>query len=194
MKFKSLLIFSGLMLFLSGSVLAQGKSQDKATKKDTTEVRKSADNAKSKQDQDKGKKKDKADAAKSENNGNAYGKNKGDMTGREFGRMRSEQARAKVKESVDELDAEILESEMKVSKRKEALAEARVRLESIKQNSKISAEEVSKKESILSQVVIRLAELEAEIAAKKAKALQIKNTALDKADEKEDEPDEDQTS
>jgi len=51
--------------------------------------------------------------------GAAYGKNKGELSGREFGQWRSEEARAKVKTKGEEVEEVVAEAEEEVAEEAE---------------------------------------------------------------------------
>jgi colicin import membrane protein len=72
------------------------------------------------------------DKVAQDNEGNAYGKNKGDLSGREFGQQRaaqarltSEQRRERLENSVEEGDKKVKDARTKIAKAREALEKDR---------------------------------------------------------------------
>ena len=67
---------------------------------------------------------EKSDKSDKQNNGNAYGKNKGDMSGKEFGQNRAAEAKSKEKVK-DEAEENLSEAEEKVKEGKEKVKVAK---------------------------------------------------------------------
>lgn len=81
--------------------------------------------------------------------GNAYGKNKGDLSGRDFGQARAEQARMHQDAREAELDSHIARGEERVIQSRERIRVAREELEKEKAGRKISEKDYQlKKEKI----------------------------------------------
>ena len=81
--------------------------------------------------------------------GNAYGKNKGDLKGRDFGQARAEQARMQQQVREAELDTHLAKGEEKVAKSRERIRVAREELEKERAGRKISDKDYQlKKEKI----------------------------------------------
>lgn len=83
------------------------------------------------------------------NQGNAYGKNKGDLSGRDFGQARAEQARMHQQVRSAELDSHIAKGEERVIQSRERIRVAREELEKEKAGRRISEKDYQlKKEKI----------------------------------------------
>ena len=105
MKTKKVLqafILSGIIL-ISGQVFAQGKGKDKKEEKLEMKMEKEKNKHENKVKEKKEEHNRNLNEVK-ENNGNAYGKNKGDLSGREFGQQRAAEARAKIKKGMDDIE------------------------------------------------------------------------------------------
>lgn len=99
--------------------------------------------------------------------GKAYGKSKGDMTGREFGQLRSEEARAQLMERQKALAEEIKFAEKAIDERERKLQDARMNLDAKKAEGMITEDEVAKKEEIMKLIQARIDTVKAEVARKK---------------------------
>ncbi len=109
------------------------------------------------------------------NKGNAYGKNKGDLSGRDFGKLRSEEAKNKLKE----MESNITASETVVIKGRDKIKKAEADLEEAKKNKTIDAEEAEKKAEIIKKAHEKLNELDEKIKEEKEKVKKEKE-ALEK--------------
>lgn len=98
--------------------------------------------------------------------GNAYGKEKGDIPGRDFGQMRADEAKALAEEKRSQVAEKQQELEKELELRKEKLKEARQKVEQQKKEGKLSKEEIAQKEAALDRVAERLAELETLVKSK----------------------------
>lgn len=95
------------------------------------------------EDQVKIREKIEAYKAEKSNNGNAFGKNKGDLEGKEFGQDRAAQAIAK--EKVQQVYFEIQEENERIEKNSIKIKQAAERLELSIQNNEISATDAANK-------------------------------------------------
>jgi colicin import membrane protein len=87
--------------------------------------------------------------AEEKDNGNAYGKNKNDLEGKEFGQSRADQARLNKQQKKQELDSSLVKGNEKVIEAREKIKVAKEKLEKDKKAKKISeAEYKEKKEKI----------------------------------------------
>ncbi|HNS17156.1 MAG TPA: hypothetical protein PKH94_09845 [Bacteroidales bacterium] len=91
--------------------------------------------------------------------GNAYGKNKGDLQGKEFGQQRAEEARLNRDVKGKELDEKIVQGEAKAKEARERIERAKAQLEKDKKEGKITEqiyqerkERISKAEQALSNL------------------------------------------
>lgn len=81
--------------------------------------------------------------------GHAYGKNKGDLQGRDFGQARAEQARMQQQAREADLDSQIEKGDQKVAQSRERIRVAREELEKEKAGRRISEKDYQlKKEKI----------------------------------------------
>jgi len=81
------------------------------------------------------------------NNGNAYGKDKAGMTGKEFGKVRSEAAKAKVKEKQAKTKAKVKEGSDKASEARTKINDAKINLAKSVKEGKISEADAKVKEA-----------------------------------------------
>ncbi|NVK64423.1 MAG: hypothetical protein HWE22_07530 [Flavobacteriales bacterium] len=166
---KSIIILSALVI--SSGVFAQERSETLKTEREIKQTQTQLKDkgqeakmeAKDKAAQAKEKaviQKDKANGKKEEakdqsNNGNGYGKDKGDMTGREFGQSRAAAAKAKAQEVKTEKEAkEIIETSKKEIKETitsidEKMVVARQKLEEKMTSGALTKEEFAEKMSEL---------------------------------------------
>ncbi len=101
--------------------------------------------------------------------GAAYGTKKDTLTGREFGRLRSEEARARVHGRADSLETRLAESEEKVSEARERIRQAKERVDRKEQNRRVNRAEIAEDRRKIAQAEARLAELEARLAEQRAR-------------------------
>lgn len=84
------------------------------------------------------------------NDGNAYGKNKGELEGREFGQERATQAKLNKEKQIVELDKTMTEGEARVKEANDKISSAKEKLEKdIKEGKITDIEYKEKKENIL---------------------------------------------
>lgn len=91
-----------------------------------------------------------------ENQGNAYGKNKGDLSGREFGQHRAAEARRKL----EAFEQDIKQKEILIIDGRRKVAEARDRLQRAKEGNSISISEVRNREQKINDADEKLTALE----------------------------------
>ncbi|NDK56837.1 hypothetical protein [Pontibacter fetidus] len=151
----------GLSVLATSVVYAQGKGHAKKEEQETTEQQKGKseearerrhkpssikDVVESKREEAKAKgaQKDHKNAAtehrkpEKENNGNAYGKNKGELSGREFGQARAAQAQLTAEERKENLGKAVEDGDKKVKESKEKIARAKEALEKDKKDKKLT--------------------------------------------------------
>jgi len=75
------------------------------------------------------------------NNGNAYGKDKGGLTGQEFGKLRSEEAKTQVNTKIDEAVSELDMEFEKLNKKQKDIDAAKIRNEEKYKNKSITKEQ-----------------------------------------------------
>src|SRR4030042_4957620 len=153
---KMILVLAICILMLPGTyVYSQpGKSKAKAPK-DTTQVIKGGEREMtkgkqkskdvSKKERDLGVEIDESKAKDSTGRGHAYGRNKGDLSGREFGQQRAEDAKLNKEQKEKELDSSITEGEQKVKEAKEKIEKSKQQLEKDKSEKKITDTEYKEK-------------------------------------------------
>lgn len=95
--------------------------------------------------------------------GNAYGKNKGDLQGKEFGQERAEQARLSQETKSKELNETILQGEEKVKEARERIRVAKEKLEQDKKEGRISDQVFQERKERISKAEQALSELEVSI-------------------------------
>jgi len=101
--------------------------------------------------------------------GNAYGKNKGDMEGKVFGQLRSEEAKAKVKAIHADLQSEITKSEDALKSASVKIAQAKDKVAQQYANGELTDELKAEKDKTIKAAEDRLKELENKIKEKKSK-------------------------
>lgn len=114
-------------------------------------------------DKGRGEKPVKSISDRAENKGKAHGRDKGDLSGKEFGMQRAEEARNKHKEKVVETKKEINKGEDVMSESRDKIVKAREKLEKLKNAGTISKDEISRKEAIIQRAEAKLKELEKDI-------------------------------
>ncbi|MBN2274837.1 MAG: hypothetical protein JXK95_10925 [Bacteroidales bacterium] len=107
-----------------------------------------------------------------EKEGHAYGKNKGDLKGREYGQSRAEQARMEQHKKETELEHSVSEGEAKVKEGREKVRVAREKLEKDKKEQKLSETEYKEKKEKIDKAEKALDDLEMKV--KKGKGLEKK--------------------
>lgn len=151
--------------------IGQGKDDQKGKPNQGKENGKGNSNGKGNQ----GKDKDKDKGNKPEEHpgqGHAYGKNKGDLSGREFGQQRAAEARAKHNEAKPKSEGEARELVKETVKRNEVLLtdterkirDFKTRLEELKKAGKITTEEMNLKLKALESIEKRRATIELKIS------------------------------
>ncbi len=101
--------------------------------------------------------------------GAAYGTKKDTLTGREFGRLRSEEARARVHGRADSLETRLTESEAKISEARERINQAKERVDRKERDRRVNRAEIAEDRRKIAQAEMRLAELEARLAEQRAR-------------------------
>jgi colicin import membrane protein len=100
-------------------------------------------------------------------NGKAYGKNKGDLSGRDFGKIRSTEAKSKLKTKLDEMDTEIAASEKTAEENRKKVADAEAKVEKDKTEKKITEKVYKEKTVILEEAKKKLLKLDSITNAKR---------------------------
>jgi colicin import membrane protein len=100
-------------------------------------------------------------------NGKAYGKNKGDLSGRDFGKIRSTEAKSKLKAKLDEMDTEIAASEKTAEENRKKVADAEAKVEKDKTEKKITEKVYKEKTVILEDAKKKLLKLDSITNAKR---------------------------
>ncbi len=175
-----------LCISLSGfsEVLAQGNSQrakDKKENKNNNDRNDKGNSARGnngkkgnppgKSDEKKNNRGETEDSedAKKESNGNAFGKNKGDLKGKAFGQARAEQAKLNSEEKRKNLDKTISDKEQIVNEAKQKIKEKRQKLEEKRSTGQIPAADYAREKGKIEVAERKLKELEDKIAQGKSK-------------------------
>ncbi len=95
--------------------------------------------------------------------GNAYGKNKGGLEGRDFGQARAEEARMKHQERKSELDRKVEEGELRSVQARERIRVAREELEKEKASRRINEEAYQQKKEKIDNAEKAVTDLEEKI-------------------------------
>jgi colicin import membrane protein len=95
--------------------------------------------------------------------GNAYGRNKGDLQGKEFGQARAEQARLQQQEKRAELDTTLVQGENKIMQAREKIRISREDLEKEKTGRRITDKEYQLKQEKLDYAEEAVNQLEKKI-------------------------------
>lgn len=183
--------------------------QDKKAERDVSEMGREEKSKSAKPRGDSGKndsaranKKDKKpngvrDEANEEKNsesgeGNAYGKNKGDQSGREFGQQRAAEARSRNDERKALLEKKVVEAKEKVTESRDRIDSSRVRVEAQKNAGELSEEEavekqerIDKAEEVLQSLEEKLQkadELKARVEAIKEEAISSDNAEAEQSE------------
>ncbi len=101
--------------------------------------------------------------------GNAYGRNKGGLEGRDFGQARAEEARMKNQEKKSELDKKVEDGEQKSAQARERIRVAREKLEKQKASGKVKDDEYQQKKGKIDAAEKAVNDLEEKI--KKGKGI-----------------------
>ncbi|MBP6977881.1 MAG: hypothetical protein PHD61_03655 [Bacteroidales bacterium] len=97
---------------------------------------------------------------KNEPQGNAYGKNKGDLQGKEFGQQRADQAKLNREVKGKELDDKIVQGEAKVKEARDRIERAKEQLERDKKEGKITEQVYQERKEKISKAEQALSDLE----------------------------------
>ena len=108
-------------------------------------------------------KKAKKEKKEKSNNGNAFGKDKGELEGKEFGQERASQARMKKEEKKKELDMTVDKNEQKVKDAKEKIKQSKEKLENDKAAGTVTEEEYQDKKEKIEQAEKAVLDLETKI-------------------------------
>jgi hypothetical protein len=103
-KFLSVLLLFGVLVFSNGVIAQKGKSGGKQIEKEIKKIDKEVNNHHDKDDKKHDDFKHEMKKHDNEGKGNAYGKDKGHLSGREFGQRRAEESREKLKGRMKGLD------------------------------------------------------------------------------------------
>jgi len=95
--------------------------------------------------------------------GNAYGKNKGGLEGRDFGQARAEAARMQQQEKKAELDRTVTDNEGKITQAKEKIKVAREDLEKQKASGKVKEKEYQERKGKIDNAERAVNDLEQKI-------------------------------
>jgi colicin import membrane protein len=149
----------------------QKEDKDKSGKKDETDTTAISAEKKVKAEKEKTEK-EKADKQKESEsggggNGNAYGKNKGNLSGRDFGKVRSTEAKNKLKAKLDEMDTEIATSERTAEENRKKVADAEAKVEKDKTEKKITEKVYKEKVTILEEAKKKVVKLDSITNAKR---------------------------
>lgn len=125
-----------------------------------------ADHQHGKEHKEKGEKEQKSEK---EHKGNAYGKDKAGLTGKEFGQWRSEEAKAKVKTSVEKSETALTVSEEKLKTGRDKVAQAKAKLADDVKKKKIKGKAIGDKEAKIKMAEDQLNDLESDIERAKGK-------------------------
>ncbi|AMM52525.1 hypothetical protein TH61_16910 [Rufibacter sp. DG15C] len=87
------------------------------------------------------------DKVAQDNEGNAYGKDKGDLSGREFGQQRATQARLTGEQRRERLDNSVVEGDKKVKDARTKIAKAREALEKDRSGKKLTDAQYNEKKA-----------------------------------------------
>jgi len=98
-----------------------------------------------------------------DNEGHAYGRNKGDLEGKEFGQARAEQAKMEQHKKEFELGNSVMEGEAKVKESREKINAAREKLEADRKAKKISESQYKEKKEKIDKAEKAVNDLEMEI-------------------------------
>lgn len=96
--------------------------------------------------------------------GHAYGKDKGDMSGREFGQARATAARAHHQEKKEEAAVSVTEARELATEAEQRLSRARTALAAARESGKFSAEELAQREAAIERAAAKLSALQASTA------------------------------
>jgi colicin import membrane protein len=118
--------------------------------------------------------------------GHAYGRNKGDLKGRDFGKLRSTEARAKIKADIETKEKEVHEKDSIVSENNRKVNEAEARNEKAKADKKVSEKVYQEKKLRIEEARRKVKGLEEDVAARKEKLKRMK-ADFDASEKKEGE-------
>jgi colicin import membrane protein len=97
--------------------------------------------------------------------GNAYGQNKGDQSGREFGQNRAAEARLTGEQRRAELATTVDEGDIKIKEAKEKIAKAKNELETNRKSRKISDAELAERRRAIERAEVAVRVLEEKVNA-----------------------------
>jgi len=145
------------------AVEAVQKEEEKAAEA----INKEEEKAREAMKQEKEKVRDAADVKEGKDTGkgrgNAYGRNKGGLEGRDFGQVRAEEARMKNQEKKSELDKRVEDGEQKTVQARERIRVAREDLEKEKTSKKINDETYQQKKEKIDNAEKAVTDLEEKI-------------------------------
>jgi colicin import membrane protein len=146
------------------------------TKANSKKEQKVKDSIKAKEKEKDKDSKDKDKDKENQGKGNAYGKNKGDLQGKDFGQNRAAQAKTQ-KEAITAIDSNVTQTTQTNSSTLDKLKQAKVKLDTKKKSGQISEKDYQVKSKAIT-------DLEAEVNALDKKAKEVKEK-LDKEKAKE---------
>jgi len=174
-------------IFPAANFLAQDADKPNSAKKtqqEKTKKEKDRDKAEKKR-VSKEAEKSKAQEKEHPGQGAAYGKNKGDLSGREFGQWRSEQARAKVKTKMKEVEDQVTKSETVLRESRTKLEAAKFELARKEKAGGFSSDEQLKRRERIKVAEEKVKQLETAIEKEKTVLRQMKDEIADQATEAE---------
>lgn len=118
---------------------------------------------------------EKADKEKDDNDpaGNAYGQDKGELSGKEFGQQRAETAKTNRDVKKRELDESVAKGEQKVAEAKEKIKAAKDKLEKEKKGKKINDAQYAERKAKIDKAEQKANELDDKIKKSKEKSHQV---------------------
>jgi colicin import membrane protein len=148
---------------------AKGGKEDKEEKDDDDSDETSAEKKvkEEKEKADKEKDKDKDSRGDGQGKGHAYGKNKGELSGRDFGKVRSTEAKNKLKAKLDEMDTEIATNEKTAEENRKKVAEAEAKVEKEKAEKKVTEKTYKDKIRTIAEAKKKVSKLDSITNAKR---------------------------
>ncbi len=138
----------------------KAKEADEALQKEQERAREAGQKEKERMKETYG---DNQDQERGKGRGNAYGRNKGGIEGRDFGQARAEEARMKHQEKKSELDRKVEDGELRTVEARERIRVAREELEKEKASKKISDEAYQQKKEKIDKAEKAVSDLEEKI-------------------------------
>lgn len=104
----------------------------------------------------------------------AYGRHKGDMSGKEFGQMRSDEAKSRMREKITAAEAELNEEEKRVNENRKKVEEARERNENARKEKRIDEKQYEERKARIEEADKKVKAAEDKVKTEKAR---LKKTA-----------------